>query len=237
MENDWIFSVAADPEPSDLKKSARISDFFCVHLRADFYDLLFYLSMNFLAHCFLSHDDEDVLVGNFIGDFVKGRAWEQYAPTVQRGILLHRAIDGFTDAHALCRQSAARLRPYAGRYAPAVLDILVDHLLAQNWARYTAVPLDDFIDKTYEILGRRAPEFPAELAARLPFMLAGRFLDEYKTEAGMCTVLARFSRRVPLAEQGRSVLEAFFAEFEVYDADFQQFFPELMEEARRFLTT
>lgn len=190
--------------------------------------------MNFLAHCFLSHDDEDVLVGNFIGDFIKGRAWERYAPTVQRGILLHRAIDGFTDAHALCRQSAARLRPYAGRYAPAVLDILFDYLLAKNWALYAAAPLDDFIHKTYEILGRRAPEFPAELAARLPYMLAGRFLDEYKTEAGMYAVFARFSRRVPLEEQGRGVLEAFFREFEKYDSDFKSFFPELMEEARKF---
>ncbi len=95
--------------------------------------------MNHLAHCFLSFGNEDLLVGNFSGDFVKGHAWENYPPPVQTGILLHRMIDAFTDTHDRVRANVARLRPYAGRYAGPVHDILADHLLARHWATVTAL--------------------------------------------------------------------------------------------------
>ena len=73
--------------------------------------------MNHLAHCFLSFGDEDVLLGNFIGDFVKGHDWQHYPELVQRGILLHRAIDSYTDNHPIADRSVARIRPYARRYS------------------------------------------------------------------------------------------------------------------------
>ena len=34
--------------------------------------------MNYLAHIFLSGDDRRVQIGNFVGDAVKGRAYENY---------------------------------------------------------------------------------------------------------------------------------------------------------------
>ncbi len=73
--------------------------------------------MNHTAHCLLSYPDEQVLIGNFIGDYVKGRVWESFAPEVQRGILLHRTIDSFTDNHTAVRASVARIRPFAGRFS------------------------------------------------------------------------------------------------------------------------
>ena len=129
--------------------------------------------MNHLAHCFLSFGDEDLLLGNFIGDFVKGNDWQQYPAAVQQGILLHRTIDSYTDNHPMTDRSVARIRPYAGRYSPPFTDILYDHLLALNWEKYTDEPFDDFAEKTYRQLENRRAEMPPVLQERLPKMTAG----------------------------------------------------------------
>ena len=55
--------------------------------------------MNYLAHAYLSFNEPEILVGNMISDFVKGKKKFDYSPGVQKGIALHRAIDNFTDYH------------------------------------------------------------------------------------------------------------------------------------------
>src|SRR5436190_842749 len=87
--------------------------------------------MNFLAHLYLSGDDADVMTGNFIGDFVRGRNLaEQFGEKIARGIELHRAIDAFTDHHSVVKQSKTRLRPKYGHYSGVIVDIFYDHFLA-----------------------------------------------------------------------------------------------------------
>lgn len=184
--------------------------------------------MNHLAHCFLSFDNEDLLVGNFIGDFVKGSAWKNYPAGVQRGILLHRAIDSFTDNHSMTHRSKERIRPFAGRYAAPVVDVLYDHLLAIHWEKYTDEPFDVFTEKVYARLEKRAAEMPEELQERLPRMLTGKFLHGYQTREGMEWVLNRFSRRMVGGMDAMGLAKSFFAEIEVFSEDFNGFFPELI---------
>lgn len=187
--------------------------------------------MNHLAHCFLSFDNEDLLVGNFIGDFVKGSAWKNYPAGVQRGILLHRAIDSFTDNHEMTQRSKERIRPFAGRYAAPVVDVLYDHLLAIHWEKYTDEPFDVFTEKVYARLEKRAAEMPEELQERLPRMLTGKFLHGYQTREGMEWVLNRFSRRMVGGMDAAGLSDFFFSEIEVFSEDFNGFFPELIAEA------
>ena len=184
--------------------------------------------MNHLAHCFLSFDQEDMLVGNFIGDFVKGSHWKAYPEGVQRGILLHRFIDTFTDSHAMTHRSVARLRPFAGRYAPPVVDILYDHLLALHWSVYSAERFDDFAQKMYTRLANRVGDMPAVLQERLPKMLAGRFLHGNTHRAGVEWVLNRFSLRAPTAYDPKVLGQFFFEEIEGFSEDFNAFFPEML---------
>ena len=54
--------------------------------------------MNYLAHIYLSGGDPEVTVGNFMADAVKGKDYQNYSEGIQRGIILHRAIDTFTDS-------------------------------------------------------------------------------------------------------------------------------------------
>lgn len=192
--------------------------------------------MNHFAHCFLSFNDEDVLVGNFIGDHVKGSRWKLYPEGVQRGILLHRAIDGFTDSHPMTDRSVARVRPFAGRWSPPFVDILYDHLLARSWERYTEEPFEVFAKKTYRSLEKRAPEMPPVLQERVPKMVAGRFLHGYQSREGLEWVLDRFRHRLPGDFDTAALAHFFFDEIEAFSEDFDAFFPDLLGEVRRVLT-
>ena len=92
--------------------------------------------MNFLAHIYLSGDDPNIQLGNFIGDFVKGRNLvEQFGHEIAKGIELHRAIDEFTDKHPIVKLSKVRLREKYRHYAPVIVDIFYDHYLAKNWEK------------------------------------------------------------------------------------------------------
>lgn len=191
--------------------------------------------MNHLAHCFLSFGDEDLLLGNFIGDYVKGRDWQKYPEPVQRGILLHRTIDSFTDNHPLADRSVDRIRAHAGRYSPPFVDILYDHLLAKHWERHSAESFEDFAAKTYAQLERRALEMPPVLQERLPKMLAGQFLHGYTRKDGLEWVLHRFSHRLTANFDAQAIADAFFLELENFSEDFNGFFPELVARAKAFL--
>jgi acyl carrier protein phosphodiesterase len=185
--------------------------------------------MNHLAHCFLSLHDEDVLVGNFIGDFVKGHDWQNYPSGVQKGILLHRAIDSYTDNHPMTDRSVKRIRPYAGRYAPPFVDILYDHLLANYWDKYSGEPFDVFAERTYVQLEKRAGEMPIILQERIPKMLAGKFLHGYTHREGLEWVLGKFSLRLAGNFDAAALGAFFFEEIAHFSEDFNAFFPDLVE--------
>ncbi len=188
--------------------------------------------MNHLAHCFLSFDDEDLLLGNFIGDDVKGSTWKAYPEGVQRGILLHRAIDSFTDNHPATAQSKERIRSFAGRYASPVTDVLYDHLLALNWKIYAPETFEVFAEKTYQRLEKRAEEMPEVLQERLPHMLKGRFLHGYFSRTGLEWVLGQFNRRLGGRLDVPELSTCFFENLDLFSADFNLFFPDLIAEAK-----
>lgn len=190
--------------------------------------------MNHLAHCLLSFNDEDLLLGNFIGDYVKGSDWKNYPAGVQKGILLHRAIDSFTDNHALTDRSVTRLRRFAGRFTPPVIDVLYDHVLAIYWNRYSDLSLSTFSRSTYRQLEKRAAEMPDMLRERLPRMLAADFLNGYATREGMAFVLDRFSRRLPAIFDPQATLAFFFEEFDAFSEDFNGFFPDMLAHAESY---
>ena len=102
------------------------------------------LLMNYLAHIFLSGSSEEILIGNFIGDYVKGRDYLNYPAQIKKGILLHRRIDSFTDSHKIVHQSMSYFAPQYHKYAGIIIDILYDHYLIKNWDRYCPLPLETY---------------------------------------------------------------------------------------------
>src|SRR5436190_1400278 len=117
--------------------------------------------MNFLAHAYLSGGDEKILVGNFIGDFVKGRQeLQRFEERVRKGIELHRSIDEFTDRHPVVGETKNRLRPKYGHYSGVISDVFYDHYLAANWSLYHPSPLGEFASGVYSTVAKHDPILP-----------------------------------------------------------------------------
>ncbi len=157
--------------------------------------------MNYLAHAVVGGGaaHPDLLVGNFIGDAVKGRAWQAYSPGVQQGILLHRAIDAAADAHPLAVESRSLLRPMFGRMAGVALDLLHDQFLAQEFDDWMegAGGLEEFAAGVENVLLARASEMPARSQRFLQGMVAHRWLVGYGDREAMRRICAAMDARIP----------------------------------------
>ena len=124
--------------------------------------------MNFLAHIYLSDHNDDLAVGNFIADSVRGKDYLNFPAQIQKGILLHRAIDTFTDAHPIFRQSTKRLHSRYSHYSGVIVDIFYDHFLAKNWDIYCEIPLENFVAHFYKVLQSHHDILPARIQNLMP---------------------------------------------------------------------
>ncbi len=192
--------------------------------------------MNFLAHLFLSGSNPEIRVGNFIGDFVRGRnVYEQFIPNIALGIELHREIDDFTDSHAVVRESKIRLRPKYRHYAPVIVDVFYDHFLASLWSNYHPLSLDQYAKESYELLQEFSDQLPARVQQLLPYMINGNWLVNYSRIEGINRALSGMAHRTPYEskmEEATFELKEYYADFE---KEFLQFFPELKEMCEQFL--
>ncbi|MEM1216030.1 MAG: ACP phosphodiesterase [Bacteroidota bacterium] len=192
--------------------------------------------MNFLAHLLLSCEQEELLVGNFLGDFIKNREVRQLPVAIQQGVRLHRLIDSFTDAHPVVRQGTARLRPRHGKYAGVVLDILYDYILANNWSSYGPGTLPDFTQQTYRVLAAYTHLMPSFLQQRLPHMIADDWLLRYGTREGVAFTFSRLQLRVSQPQFLENTLLSLTEHETALAEDFSRFFPDLTAEAAQFCT-
>jgi len=184
--------------------------------------------MNFLAHLYLSCDNEDLLIGNMIADFIRNKEVATYPESVQKGILLHRQIDSYTDNHPIVRQGTHRLQPTHSKYAPVVIDVLYDYLLVKNWDRYSGQSLDSFTKYVYEILDRRMDEMPKKLQKRLPEMIKGDWLTSYGTISGLSFVFDKMDKRAKFSAKFSEAPKNLLLDYEAYNEEFNQFFPEVI---------
>src|SRR5690606_22500694 len=151
--------------------------------------------MNFLAHIYLSGNEEGIILGNFIADGIKGKHYQNYPPKIAKGILLHRAIDTFTDAHPTVHQSTARLHKNYSHYSGVIVDILYDHFLAKNWDKYSVIPLAEFVQNFYTLLQKNFNDLPTRIQNMMPYMIADNWLYNYSTIDGIGTVLSQMNVR------------------------------------------
>lgn len=193
--------------------------------------------MNYLAHIYLSGDSDLVTVGNFIADGIKGKQYKKYPKDIQIGILLHRHIDTYTDAHKTVRLSTKRLHKKYSHYSGVIVDILYDHFLAKNWKKYSDVPLNEYIENFYDSLATHYDVLPTRIQKMMPYMLADNWLLSYASIEGISRVLEGMNRRTKnRSSMNEAVheLEEFYTEFET---EFSAFFDELILSSQEKLAT
>ncbi|WP_435412580.1 ACP phosphodiesterase [Psychroserpens mesophilus] len=185
--------------------------------------------MNFLAHIYLSGDNELITIGNFVADAIRGNKYKVLSPEFQVGVKLHRHIDTFTDAHPIVRQSTKRLHKNYSHYSGVIVDILYDHFLAKNWSKYSNIPLESYVDNFYESLKEHFDILPERFQKLMPFMIADNWLLSYAEVEGIQRVLNGMNKRTK-HKSGMNLatneLREFYSEFE---NEFSLFFEDLIE--------
>lgn len=191
--------------------------------------------MNHLAHFFLSFEQESLLVGNYMADFALGSSYLDMHPDIQKGVLLHRFIDNFTDTHSSVQKSKSRIAKTQGKYAPVVMDVFYDHLLAINWNLYSKEPLSDFATKTYQQLERHKHLFPERLLLRFEHMKTYDWLTHYATSYGIERALVGLSKRAKFDNKMEHAFESLVLQKHSLQEDFQRFFPEIIEASMDYI--
>lgn len=191
--------------------------------------------MNYLAHIFLSGENPNVMIGNFMADSIKGSKYNSYAPEIQKGILLHRQIDTATDAHPAFRQSTKRLHKNYGHYSGIIVDIFYDHFLAKNWADYSDVPLANYIESFYTLLRKNTDVLPENIKKMAPVMMKGNWLLTYADLEGIDRVLGGMNRRTKNRSGMDKAGDELREYYSLFEADFKLVMKDLQKLSADFL--
>ncbi|WP_309612650.1 acyl carrier protein phosphodiesterase [Flavobacterium sp.] len=185
--------------------------------------------MNFLAHIYLSGDNDLLKIGNFMADSIRGHSYDVYPMEIQKGILLHRSIDSFTDMHPIYRQSKHRLHEKYGHYSGVIMDIFYDHFLAKNWKNYSSENLHDYAENFYLLLKENYDILTERVKGMMPYMIARNWLVSYSTIKGLQMIMFHMDHRTKnRVDMHESIVELqqFYTEFET---EFKLFFEELRQ--------
>lgn len=181
--------------------------------------------MNYLAHAYLSFNNPGILVGNMISDFVKGKQKEDYPEDIRKGIMLHRAIDEFTDTHPATSKAKTFFRPFYRLYAGAFVDIVYDHFLANDSIVFSEAALSEFSQNTYRILDNYSGMLPQRFRVMLPYMKKQDWLFNYRYRWGMENSFGGLVRRAQYMDDSKPAFDIFEKNYASLQDCYVEFMP------------
>ena len=193
--------------------------------------------MNFLAHIYLSGENELIKIGNFMADGIRGKQFEHFPEDVQKGILLHRFIDTYTDSHDIFRTSTKRLHDRYHHYAGVIVDIVYDHFLAKNWEKYSDEKLELFVKRFYHSLHDNYEILTERTQGLMPYMIERNWLVSYRTTEGIQHILTQMDRRSKNISQMQFAVEELTEFYDEFEKEFTLFFEEMRAQAKQKLLT
>lgn len=186
------------------------------------------LSMNYLAHAYLSFNNPEILAGNMISDYIKGKKQFDYPPAVQKGIKLHRAIDNFTDTHAATQELKSFFRPQYRLYSGAFADVVYDHFLANDTQQFsTEKDLQQFAAGTYHLLDGFTDIFPPAFQKIFPYMKQYDWLSNYRHTWGIEKSFGGVVRRAAYLTESEKAFEIFNTHYAAMQVCYNAFFPDI----------
>lgn len=186
--------------------------------------------MNFLAHIYLSFGDDEITIGNFIADSIRGNKIGHLPSRIQKGILLHREIDTYTDSHSIPKISSKRLHKNYSHYSRVIVDIFYDHFLAKNWKNYSNTPLKVYVENFYDLLEDNYPILPNGVQRMMPYMITDNWIYNYSKMEGIGRVLNGMNRRT----KNKSKMNFAIMDLEEHYTDFEKEFTSFFEELITF---
>ncbi len=167
-----------------------------------------------------------------MADGIRGNDYRNFNPDIQKGILLHRAIDTFTDTHPIFRKSKHRLHEAYGHYSGVIMDVFYDHFLAKNWERYSETPLETYVAAFYSSLEEHYDLLTEKTKGLMPYMIERNWLVSYASIDGIATILFQMDQRT----KNRSRMQYSVRELQEYYVNFEIEFTLFFEEIKQFAT-
>ena len=189
--------------------------------------------MNYLAHIYLSFDDDDITVGNYMADAVKGKQYKNYPDRIQKGILVHREIDSYTDQHEIVRSGKRRLSEYR-HYSGVIMDVYYDHFLAKNWSEYSEIDLESYTKAKYELLRKNYNLLPSRIQYLFEYMSEGNWLYNYQFLEGVDFALSGMAQRTSFKSGMERAIENLKDDYEAFEAEFHMFFGQITNHIHNF---
>ncbi|MRX65920.1 ACP phosphodiesterase [Maribacter luteus] len=186
--------------------------------------------MNFLAHIYLSFGDDEIAIGNFIADSIRGNKIDHLPDRIQKGVILHREIDTYTDSHSIPKISSKRLHKNYSHYSRVIVDIYYDHFLAKNWKNYSDTPLKVFVNDFYDLLENNYTILPNGVQRMMPYMISDNWLYNYSKMEGIDRVLNGMNRRT----KNKSKMNFAILDLEEHYTDFEREFTDFFNELITF---
>lgn len=174
------------------------------------------------------------MVGNFIADAVKGKKYLNYDAEISKGIIMHREIDTYTDAHAIVKHSKSFFREHYGLFSSILIDVFYDHFLAKNWGDYSDQSLSTFAVHAYHVFEKYLHIMPDRNRMMFPYMREQNWLLNYANLNGIQQSMNGMSRRIknhPGIEHATEELQLHYEELQL---DFKNYFPKLIEHIALF---
>ncbi|MDE3740568.1 acyl carrier protein phosphodiesterase [Maribacter polysaccharolyticus] len=184
--------------------------------------------MNFLAHIYLSFGDQEITIGNFIADSIRGNKIDHLPKRIQKGIRLHREIDTYTDTHTIPKISSKRLHKNYSHYSRVIVDIYYDHFLAKNWNDYSDIPLNIFVDDFYKLLENNYIILPDGVQYMMPYMIKDNWLLNYAKMDGIQKALTGLNRRTNNRSKMNFAIVDLEEHYSEFESEFTAFFDELI---------
>ena len=191
--------------------------------------------MNFLAHIYLSGNEENVKFGNYIADSVKGNKYKQFSDGIQFGIVMHRRIDEFTDNNAIVKSSIKLLKSVYGRYSGVAVDILYDHFLAVQWQQYSNIDLFNFEADFYKIIRKNYLLLPKKMKRFSYFFIKRKRLAGYASISEIFDVLNKMGIYTSFPQINGKIKNLVLNNYKLLNEHFNMFFPQLIEFSNKFL--
>ena len=184
--------------------------------------------MNYLAHAYLSFNYTEILIGNMISDYVKGKHKYDYSPEIQSGIMLHRLIDEFTDAHEVTKAAKEYFRPKYRLYAGAFIDVAYDHFLATDKEIFPDEnTLKEFSLSVYDRINPSVDTLPIKFQKMFLHMSKHDWLFHYRFKEGIEKSFEGLKYRAKYIDETHTAYKLFNEHFVELKMCYETFFPEL----------
>ncbi len=191
--------------------------------------------MNFLAHLHIADHCNSHLMGNLLGDFVKGDPSKQYQTDISNGIKLHRFVDRITDHHALVEECKPHFTGVARRFAPIALDMFWDHCLAKHWRTFSPQSLDSFVRYAYcEVNKQISDDLPPRFLMLHSRMWSGGWLQSYQYLENIEFALHRMSQRSARMADLTTTFEVLDNEYEQLEAKFAALYQDVLRQSAEY---